>query len=188
MRTETSDPTSLSDEDLEYAIGCSVLDGDDDARARFEAERDQRHRVRERQELVDRARDRRQREDREAERDRRLTALAGCLENTLDPEYLEAIHTCAREQTHASCEAVHVIGTQRASLGNLLAAMTKQRVRFARPYDALDQIELHGGIAGKEYVRVGRRRRPPVPQPWAEDIERLRELLGPPPGEMPSLT
>ena len=105
-----------------------------------------------------------------------LEVLIACFD-ILDQYYFTTILTCGQDRTRASFDAVVVQSTQRADLGKALGRITGQRSRFERRYDALDQIELHGGAEGKHYVLTARTRRPVVPRPWADYMVRFEALM-----------
>lgn len=170
-----SDLTTLTDAELDRAIGAAVLDKADTRP--LEQERDRRRRAVEHAALGDAERARRTQADAETEH----TALVMKLLAQRD-EYRAAFVARVNELSVTPpadagpvIEGAYTLGRQAYAISHDLADETGDR-RLALRYDVTDQIALHGGAAGEAFVASLRGHAPPVPTPFRDDVNRLRAL------------
>jgi hypothetical protein len=83
----------------------------------------------------------------------------------------------APSDTGPLIEAAYTVGRQAHALAHDLAGITGDR-HLGLPWDVTDQLELHGGQAGKSFVANLRGHSTTVPTPWKADVERLRAIWG----------
>lgn len=186
--TTMIDVTTLTDSELNLALGAAIVDSDDKRLTALEAERERRRREADRATLAAQERQRRAKADAEQERSTLLEKLiAQC--DDLRARFvaeLDRLDVTPPSAAGPVLQTAYELGRQWYALSHDLAALTGNRQRFASRYGVLDQLELHGGAAGRAFVANLRGHVSTVPTPWTADLEKLRALL--PRHEMPSLT
>jgi hypothetical protein len=170
-----TDVTVLPDKDLDLAIGAAFLDGDKARLKALEDEHDRRRREEARERLAEAERARRAHDSADTDR-RMLLAKLTALRDDYRAQFLDRLNEIDTASNKAALiSAAHELGMQAHSLSHDLVGVTGDR-RFSIRYDVSDLLLGHGGRLAEAFLTGMRGRRVVVPQPWADDVRRLREL------------
>jgi hypothetical protein len=116
----------------------------------------------------------------------RLTQQLADLERQYDADLRELEQSPAGGRS-ARCARAYRSGKRCFSFAHDLHGCTRDR-RFHRSWRVPDDLRVAAGPTGEAFMRSVRGKAPAVANPWRADVVRLRQLIGPPPGELPSLT